>query len=457
MAGSMRPLRSVGAWCFVVAVVLVSQFVPIASRAATGSISGSVEDVGGSAIRGICVDVFVAGTAFREQQTVTDANGMYTADGLAAGDYNVRFTDCIRPFDFALEWNGGVRDQSQAPLVTVALGDVEVNAAMDLLGAITGSVEDVGGSEIRGICVKAFDDHGHIAGWARTDANGMYTLKIRSLLGSGSYKVRFRDCVAPFDFAPEWNDGRRLLRGVPWVTVAVGHETEVNAALDRWGAITGTVTAEATSQPLADVCVKVFRRIRLLGKWHPIGVGWARTSSDGTYTVKIRKPWPPALKVRFSDCIHPRGYITEFYDNHITPWNPTFVRVQLGQVTKGIDAALILIVTVAVDIKPGSSTNPINLKSNATIPVAILSTSSFDATTVDPASVCFGDAETPAERDCIALKRSIKDVNRDGRLDLLLNFKTKQTGIDPGDSHACLTGTTLSGSSIQGCDSVLPR
>jgi hypothetical protein len=457
MVGSMRPLRSVRAWCFVAAVVLVSQFVPVASRAATGSISGSVEDVGGSAIRGICVAVFDAGTAFREQQTVTDANGMYTADGLAAGDYNVRFTDCAAPFDFALEWNGGVRDQSQAPPITVALGDVEVDAAMDRLGAITGSVEDVGGSAIRGICVKAFDDHGRGVGWARTDANGMYMLKIRSLLGTGSYRVRFKDCVAPFDFAPEWNDGRRLLRRVPFVTVAVGHETEVNAALDRWGAISGTVTAQATSQPLSVICVKVFRRVRLLGKWHPEGVGWARTSPDGTYTVNIRKPWPPALKVRFSDCIQPRGFVTEFYDNFFTPWNPTFVRVQLGRTTRGIDAALILIITVPVDIKPGSSTNPINLSSNATIPVAILSTSSFDATSVDPSSVCFGDAETPAERDCVALHTSTKDVNGDGHLDLLLHFKTRQTGIDHGDTEACLTGTTFTGLSIQGCDSILPK
>jgi hypothetical protein len=86
--------------------------------------------------------------------------------------------------------------------------------------------------------------------------------------------------------------------------------------------------------------------------------------------------------------------------------------------------------------------------------VAILLTSSFDATTVDPASMCFGDAESPAERDCIALNRSIEDVNGDGRPDLMLHFKTKQTGIDPGNTQACLTGMTFSGVSIEGCDSI---
>ena len=53
-------------------------------------------------------------------------------------------------------------------------------------------------------------------------------------------------------------------------------------------------------------------------------------------------------------------------------------------------------VTVVIDIKPGSSTNPINLRAHGVIPVAILSSESFDARTVDPASVCFGDADDPA-------------------------------------------------------------
>src|SRR4029079_18154333 len=37
---------------------------------------------------------------------------------------------------------------------------------------------------------------------------------------------------------------------------------------------------------------------------------------------------------------------------------------------------------VPIDIKPGSTTNPIKLSSTGKIPVAILSTSTFDATTV---------------------------------------------------------------------------
>jgi uncharacterized delta-60 repeat protein len=111
-------------------------------------------------------------------------------------------------------------------------------------------------------------------------------------------------------------------------------------------------------------------------------------------------------------------------------------------------------ITVPIDIKPASTTNPIKVSSTGRIPVAILSTSSFDATTVDPTSDCFGDAEAPAERDCTEAHSSLQDVNEDGRRDLLLLFETRQTGIDPGDTQACLTGRTFSGLGFEGCDSI---
>ena len=48
---------------------------------------------------------------------------------------------------------------------------------------------------------------------------------------------------------------------------------------------------------------------------------------------------------------------------------------------------------VTVDIKPGTFPNSINLGSNGVVPVAILSTDTFDATTVDPRSVTLAGAK----------------------------------------------------------------
>jgi hypothetical protein len=49
-------------------------------------------------------------------------------------------------------------------------------------------------------------------------------------------------------------------------------------------------------------------------------------------------------------------------------------------------------IEVTIDIKPGSDPNAINPSSRGVIPVAILTTESFDATTVSPITVRFGPA-----------------------------------------------------------------
>jgi len=115
-----------------------------------------------------------------------------------------------------------------------------------------------------------------------------------------------------------------------------------------------------------------------------------------------------------------------------------------------------IVLEVDIDIKPGSFPNSIKLSNSGVVPVAILSTATFDATTVDPSTVCFGDAEDASQRDCTEAHGTghIEDVNGDLLPDLVLHFETSETGIDPGDTEACLTGQTFGGQNVAGCDSV---
>jgi hypothetical protein len=108
------------------------------------------------------------------------------------------------------------------------------------------------------------------------------------------------------------------------------------------------------------------------------------------------------------------------------------------------------LIEVAIDIKPGSSPNNINPKSNGVIPVAILTTDTFDATTVDPLSVRFGPKGAKEAHN----KGHIEDVNHDGESDLVLHFKTQATGIQCGNTSASLTGETFDGDPIQGSDAI---
>jgi len=118
---------------------------------------------------------------------------------------------------------------------------------------------------------------------------------------------------------------------------------------------------------------------------------------------------------------------------------------------------------IEIDIKPGNESNSVNLKSKGVIPVAILTTSDFDATTVDPSTVRFG--QTGTEAAPIHEGGHIEDVDGDGDSDLLFHFRTQETGLQEGDTEAYLTGEILTvraltaeatggGQAISGCDAV---
>jgi cell wall-associated NlpC family hydrolase len=110
-------------------------------------------------------------------------------------------------------------------------------------------------------------------------------------------------------------------------------------------------------------------------------------------------------------------------------------------------------IPIAIDIKPGSSTNPINPASGGTIPVAILSNASFNVpSAVDTSSLTFG--RTGTEQSLAFCDGTGEDVNADGLLDLVCHFYTQKTNFQLGDTAGTLQGRTTSGQVIRGTDSV---
>jgi hypothetical protein len=109
--------------------------------------------------------------------------------------------------------------------------------------------------------------------------------------------------------------------------------------------------------------------------------------------------------------------------------------------------------TVAIDIKPGSFPNSINLRSNGVVPVAIFGSTVFDALQVDPASLTLAGAKVKVvgkgKYSCQG-----EDVNRDGRPDLVCHFLTSQLVVESGDSIVALEGTTFAGARFRGQDTV---
>jgi hypothetical protein len=110
-------------------------------------------------------------------------------------------------------------------------------------------------------------------------------------------------------------------------------------------------------------------------------------------------------------------------------------------------------IPIDIDIKPEGKPNSINLGSKGNVPVAILSTETFDATTVDVSSLKFAGAPVQKRKNGTFMA-SFEDVNGDGRPDLVLHFETQALGLTSASTEATLTGLTNTGRCVSGTDSV---
>ncbi len=113
---------------------------------------------------------------------------------------------------------------------------------------------------------------------------------------------------------------------------------------------------------------------------------------------------------------------------------------------------------VAIDIKPGSDENKINLNSNGVVPVAVLTTDDFDAARIDAGTVEFAGAAPVHWR--------LGDVDEDGDIDMMFHFRTQQLELDQSSTEATLTAQltalmttrsieqTSGGTTVSGTDEV---
>lgn len=111
-------------------------------------------------------------------------------------------------------------------------------------------------------------------------------------------------------------------------------------------------------------------------------------------------------------------------------------------------------VLVEIDIKPGEDPNSINLGAEGVVPVAILSSLHFDATTIDPDTVLLEGASVRLAGNGKNILAHEEDVNGDGLVDLVCKIEIKDTLLTEGQETAIVVGKTYDGQLKFGEDTV---
>ncbi len=159
---------------------------------------------------------------------------------------------------------------------------------------------------------------------------------------------------------------------------------------------------------------------------------------------------PPANSSNLECCADVESDFSTYYFTTDRPGGPGFLNLWEAPIAQ----------SVPVDIKPGSDTTPINLKSKGVLPVAIYTTDGIDATQIDPETLLFGDPLLIADgqQPVSPLRWSIEDVNYDGWDDLSLKFSMRDLvdNMVLGDMslEGYLAGQLYDGTEIAGRESI---
>lgn len=125
-----------------------------------------------------------------------------------------------------------------------------------------------------------------------------------------------------------------------------------------------------------------------------------------------------------------------------------------GDFNNHLRGTFILATEVDIDIMPGSDPNIFNNDGHGVIPVAILTTDTFDAANVDPFTLTLDGANAHVKGKS-GSAGSLEDVDGDGDLDLMVHFVDIDGTYQEGDNVATMSGHTYGGDCIIGSDTIV--
>jgi uncharacterized repeat protein (TIGR01451 family) len=256
-------------------------------------------------------------------------------------------------------------------------------------------------------------------------------------------------------------------------------KAKADVAIVSFAAV-GAPTETIVGQPLQ---LTFHKTLTHHGPSSPVDVSVSRTgsappgssitpTSSSTTAVAVLKDAIRALDESFTITCGAPGPQTFSVANTIALARPADVDPDLSNNTATATATIDCVVPVAINIKPHSFPNAMNL--NGAAPVGILTTRAgeyglplaFDAAHIVPGTVRFGPpsvvlAETGGSAPTSAHVEDVYELDdrtRDGDLDMVLQFRVADSGLATGSTQACVKGTFVGPGNATfkffGCDSV---
>jgi hypothetical protein len=284
-----------------------------------GSLSGFVKDSAtGTGITGLSVTLCDSLTS--EPVTMTSTyNGYYSFSQVAPGSYKVQIGSGS---GYASQWYNAGAAVTVTAFLNTALSDV----SMTMAGSISGKVKDAATlAGIPGIYVSLYDSLTNVyLAQAPTDSTGAYTV---TGLPSGSYKVNFSSGGGYYQNS-YYHDANSLATATPVSVTAPAETTGINASLQPFGKISGTVTDQSGAR-VSGVSVSATTS----GGSTTWG---ATTNSTGDYTIAGLPTG--SYQVRFSG--NSQGLVNEYYSKKTYSDEAALVQVSALHTTGGINAQL---------------------------------------------------------------------------------------------------------------------
>jgi hypothetical protein len=117
-----------------------------------------------------------------------------------------------------------------------------------------------------------------------------------------------------------------------------------------------------------------------------------------------------------------------------------------------LPAGAMQVITVSIDLRPDDPPPTLVApRAQGMLPVGILTTDSFDATTIATATLRLG----PTGKEAPPVRVNRADVDRDGDTDLQVFFAVQELGVTCRDKRLVLRGQTTAGQEIEGSEAIV--